>query len=469
MAPIPIGQEEQPIQNLRDVIYSRRQCLLMSGYGLSALAKTTDGRTTPHSWQELFRGIAEKARKEGYISREELSTIQGLLTHRDWNRAGGELKSHFSGPRLRVMKDHLREALLEKYPIKSEAHQLVVSIPFQAYIVTTLDLFFEQIYKEFNEKKLMSFYNVSSALNFALNKESAFILKLHGDIEHQPLAYISDLDFRQRFSSIEDKLEKLLVDSSILFLGFEPDSPDMECLEHFCEQDLFNTYKMHWIIAPESQEDIFRKRLIEKYSYLRIIPYPEPADKGLIDFLEKLSPEPHKYTSSDKQASSKPSVTVPPQMPSKSCPLAILYAREDEFLWKKLEEHLVLLQNGGLITIWHSGNIPAGENITEATMQQIDKAKVILVLTSINFLSDEDFFRLVDTIALFHEGRIKKVLNIMLSSYDRQIGSINKLPLLYGNEKIIDLLEGGKQGQAFTKIVEQVRQMVTELEKTSNF
>jgi hypothetical protein len=58
------------------------------------------------------------------------------------------------------------------------------------------------------------------------------------------------------------------------------------------------------------------------------------------------------------------------------------YAHEDELWLRKLEVHLSLLQQQGLISLWHDRLITPGTNWVSTIDRHLETASVILLLVS---------------------------------------------------------------------------------------
>ena len=69
--------------------------------------------------------------------------------------------------------------------------------------------------------------------------------------------------------------------------------------------------------------------------------------------------------------------------------VCICYAHKDETLMKELERHLSVLEQQGLITIWHDRMIVGGADWKQELNKHLDSAGIILLLVSANFLSSE--------------------------------------------------------------------------------
>src|SRR5712692_4959729 len=65
------------------------------------------------------------------------------------------------------------------------------------------------------------------------------------------------------------------------------------------------------------------------------------------------------------------------------------YAHEDEAWLRKLETHLSLLKQQGLISLWHDRLISPGTNWVQAIDSRLETASVILLLVSADFLTSD--------------------------------------------------------------------------------
>src|SRR3954470_14701905 len=77
----------------------------------------------------------------------------------------------------------------------------------------------------------------------------------------------------------------------------------------------------------------------------------------------------------------------PPERPAAPMSLFYSYSHKDEALRKKLETHLSLLQDEGVISGWHDRRIAAGAEWDGAISENLDKSGIILLLVSADFLA----------------------------------------------------------------------------------
>ena len=76
-----------------------------------------------------------------------------------------------------------------------------------------------------------------------------------------------------------------------------------------------------------------------------------------------------------------------PERPAAPISLFYSYSHEDEALRNKLETHLSLLQDEGVISGWHDRRIEAGTEWDGAISRNLEEAGIILLLVSADFLA----------------------------------------------------------------------------------
>jgi hypothetical protein len=63
------------------------------------------------------------------------------------------------------------------------------------------------------------------------------------------------------------------------------------------------------------------------------------------------------------------------------------YSHQDENLREQLERHLSMLKREGLIDAWHDRRIPVGDELAGTIDEWLERADVILLLVSADFLA----------------------------------------------------------------------------------
>jgi internalin A len=63
------------------------------------------------------------------------------------------------------------------------------------------------------------------------------------------------------------------------------------------------------------------------------------------------------------------------------------YAQEDELFRQQLEVHLKVLEQQGLILLWHDRQILPGLNVIETRNANLKRASIILLLVSAYFIA----------------------------------------------------------------------------------
>src|SRR3954462_10521423 len=123
-------------------------------------------------------------------------------------------------------------------------------------------------------------------------------------------------------------------------------------------------------------------------------------------------------------------------MPPSPSPAALIslfysYSHKDEALRKKLETHLTLLQNEGVISGWHDRRIAAGTEWDGAISENLDKAGIILLLVSADFLAsrycrDAEIKRAMER----HEAGTARAIPVILRPCDWHTAPFGKLQAL---------------------------------------
>ena len=104
------------------------------------------------------------------------------------------------------------------------------------------------------------------------------------------------------------------------------------------------------------------------------------------------------------------------------------YSHKDELLRDQLETHLKLLQRLGVISTWHDRKIPAGKEWDGEIDVNLERAKIILLLVSANFLaSDYCWGKEVELAMQRHASREAVVIPIMVRPCDWKGAPFEKL------------------------------------------
>ena len=114
---------------------------------------------------------------------------------------------------------------------------------------------------------------------------------------------------------------------------------------------------------------------------------------------------------------------LPDVPPGTSCrpdkPVLLLRCREDEALRKRLETHLSILHEQGLISGWHDGRIEAGTEWDGAISENLEHAGIILLLVSADFLASS-YIRDVEIAGAMkrHQAGTARVIPVILRPVD---------------------------------------------------
>jgi len=145
----------------------------------------------------------------------------------------------------------------------------------------------------------------------------------------------------------------------------------------------------------------------------------------------------------------------------KSTQIFLSYAQRDKPLEQELLKHLKLLELQSQVTILSTDYILAGQSYKQAIQSYLERADIILLLISADFLASREN---MDTVAkaLEKQGTDKaQVIPIILRPSLWQETELHKLQVLPRNER--PLTEWANPDAAYLDVVEGVREAVKQL------
>jgi hypothetical protein len=153
---------------------------------------------------------------------------------------------------------------------------------------------------------------------------------------------------------------------------------------------------------------------------------------------------------------------TPTGRPASPISLFYSYSHKDEALRRKLETHLSLLQNEGVISGWHDRRIAAGEEWDGVISKNLNEAGVILLLVSADFLASR-YCRDVEVARAMerHAAGTARVIPVILRSVDWHTAPFAKLQALPRDGKPVTSWKN--RDEAFTDVARGIRETVKSL------
>src|SRR6266699_2847015 len=151
-------------------------------------------------------------------------------------------------------------------------------------------------------------------------------------------------------------------------------------------------------------------------------------------------------------------------MPDSSTPVEVFYsyAHKDASWRNELEKHLSLLHRQGLITAWHDRHILPGTDWSQAIDEHLERASVILLLISADFLASDYCYGLEMQRALErHQANEARVIPILLRPVDWKGAPFAHLQALPIGAKPIT--KWSNRDEAFTNVAAGIRRVIEDL------
>ncbi|QQS28078.1 MAG: toll/interleukin-1 receptor domain-containing protein [Sphingobacteriales bacterium] len=139
--------------------------------------------------------------------------------------------------------------------------------------------------------------------------------------------------------------------------------------------------------------------------------------------------------------------------------LYIAYDEADTEFKEELVEHLSFLRREGLIEIWHKQKIEAGENMEERRKQELDKAQVILLLISSDFVNSDEIYENEVVVSVErHRQERSRVIPVIVRECLWKTGLLSNLsPLPVGGKAVNNWQD---RDAAFKNIVSEIQKVI---------
>ena len=140
------------------------------------------------------------------------------------------------------------------------------------------------------------------------------------------------------------------------------------------------------------------------------------------------------------------------------------YAHEDEADWNELAKHLSILKNQGIINLLHYTDISAGMDWKQTINTYLNKAHIILLLISVDFLNSDYYngSEVKRAIERYNNGEAR-VIPVILKQVDWKETAFGKLLPLPTDGKPVNAAGWYNKNDAFHTIAEGIRKVIEEL------
>ncbi|GJJ03446.1 hypothetical protein RugamoR64_39840 [Duganella rhizosphaerae] len=140
------------------------------------------------------------------------------------------------------------------------------------------------------------------------------------------------------------------------------------------------------------------------------------------------------------------------------------YCHVDEAPRDRLEVHLSLLKQQGLITTWHDRRIAAGDNVDATIDANLNSADIILLLVSADFIASRYCYSIEMKRALERDAEgSARVIPVILDECDWHSAPFGKLLAVPKDGKAVTTWPN--QAQAWTDATRQIRAVIEAMRK----
>jgi hypothetical protein len=140
----------------------------------------------------------------------------------------------------------------------------------------------------------------------------------------------------------------------------------------------------------------------------------------------------------------------------------ISYAHEDRGFVEELEKHLGILKRQQIILSWYDGNIVPGTEWESQIMQHLNRAQIILLLVSADFIGSDFCYGIEMTQAIDrHNADQARVIPVILRPVEWKGAPFAKLQALPSGAKPVT--RWPTHDDAFLDVVQGIRKAIDDL------
>ncbi len=262
---------------------------------------------------------------------------------------------------------------------------------------------------------------------------------------------------------IPTKVWKALTDTSLFFVGFRITDWEFRVLLRLISsresKEKLKDFEHVAVQVDPSADDFKSPETVREYlgNYFGEQLYAVNIYWGEIgDFMRELKAHLDQPSIMPAKAGDRPTAPIKLEQP---IDLVYSYAHGDEDLINELDKHLSTLKEKGWIRTWHDRSIRGGEKWEQEINENFDKAKIILLLVSADFLSS-DFIRIKELPRAMerHEKNEACVIPVILRECDWEehiIGQLEALP-----KSGTAITSWANRDEAFKQVAEGIREVI---------
>jgi hypothetical protein len=452
-----------------------RDCILLTGCGLLIHARTGGDKSPPTYWDEMLGKMVDWCElripigdEKSVEDREKLKSIRNLVANKNVEEAEKAIEKHLSDE-VRLQQC-LRNVLLYDQAKVSKIYNLIVTIPFRAYLTTSYDTFIEDAYLLVHGHRINTFTETSIQVAIEEYRDKRpFILKLHGDINNPASINLTDRAYKHRLkssSAYKDGLQLLISQAPFLITGFEKADSEVKYLKDLLHELRGpDTSNKHWIVIPKEQKVDF-----EETEEISIIQYAfDEKHTELVHFFEKLESDYKKKVTTEKnietkeeteQKRSKSTSITSQSVYSTEIFISYAHVEQDEAIMKALVAQLNTLKLSNNTTIWSDLEAQLGIDNKGEIETHLYTADIILLLVSPDFIQEMDGSLQIRQIINRNKAEGVPVIPIIIRpTHDWERTPFGGLTALPKNKKAVT--RWSNQDEALREIARGIRDALT--------
>lgn len=252
---------------------ARRRAVLFFGSGISANARSPDGKRRPPTWAELLERAADAIDADSPQLADE---VRQFIARGDVLTAAEIVRRALGQHRLTTL---LREQLVTPGFRPAPIHDALLALNFRITLTPNFDTLYETRAQEVESSALRVCHYSDRSVAAHVREERNLLIKTHGSMSDPASLIFSRCDYvraRTRYRTFYDLVEALLRTHTFLFVGCGIDDSDMRALLETYGAEHPGAEQHYFVTAADTFSDLTAAVLQDALN-LHIVRYAAPT------------------------------------------------------------------------------------------------------------------------------------------------------------------------------------------------
>ncbi|NOJ69854.1 SIR2 family NAD-dependent protein deacylase [Paenibacillus alvei] len=241
-----------PRNLIEEIAY--RRCVIFIGSGISATAKSDDGRS-PKTWGAFLDGVKPLIRPHTYP--ETIGFINKMLDQKNYLLA---LQAIYDNCDPGVYSAYLQDIFSRPDYKASNIHQLIKEMDAKVVITTNFDKIYDNICN--SHGYTVAKYTETGKILSNLKSTTNLIIKAHGSIDDPDTLVFTQKQYfnaKKKHPQFYNLLQAIFMTNTVLFIGYSLNDPDINLILETISANSSAISCPHYVLTVQGVENELKK------------------------------------------------------------------------------------------------------------------------------------------------------------------------------------------------------------------